>query len=310
MIKGVYKLLNITKIDLGTINLLSRNDVRSLVLDAETLYKNNILEVARFIKENDKKIILISGPSSAGKTTTSYNLRKALNGVNISSHVLNMDDFYKNPKDIPLRADGERDIESVRALDVECIKNCLNDILTKGETLTPRFDFVELKRKDEWIKCQLKDNEIIIMEGIHALNPQIISGLDKSKIVKIYLDCQTSFYYKDELVLNNRNLRFLRRIIRDERDRNVPIKKTMQLWESVCAGEDENIKPFMVNADIIINTVFKYEPLLYKTLLENEFKEFKDDKIIENFLKVFNLCETISPDLIPNDSLIREFIGY
>ncbi len=298
------------KIDIEDINELAKENANKLITDAENLYRSNIEEIASLIKSKKKKIVLISGPSSAGKTTTSYNLRKALNIIGVASHVLNMDDFFKNTDQIPLNDDGNPDIEGLCAIDTDCIKKCLGEVLQTGETMIPQFDFVTHKRRDEWLKCKLVGNEIIIMEGIHALNPEIIKGLDDSKILRIYLDCETSFYYNNEIILRARNLRFLRRIIRDKRDRGVSIEKTISMWKDVCSGEDKNIKPFKSSADVIINTVFKYEPLLYSTLLKKEFLKFKDNFTISSFLQVFDKCETVPYDLIPNDSLLREFIGY
>ena len=296
-------------INVEEINELAKEDAKKVIELAENYYQNLLVDVAEKIDNLNVKILLISGPSSAGKTTTSFRLQEELKKHNIASHVLNMDDFFIDMDKIPLREDGEPDIESINALDVECIKKCLGEILDKNETKTPQFDFVTHSRLDTWVDCKLTGNEVIIMEGIHAHNPSIIDGLNSERIYKLYLDCDSKFFIKGEDTLSSREIRLLRRMVRDERDRGVDYLESIDMWDDVCNGEDKNILPYKSSANYVIDTVFSYELLLFKFVTENKFKAYKANKVIAKYLEIFENCGVINEDLVPDNSLLREFIG-
>lgn len=296
-------------VDIDDINQKNSENVYKFISRGEDAYNEQIKDIATQISTLGKKIILISGPSSAGKTTSSYKIKKELEEIGINSYVLNMDDFFRDLDTVPLREDGEPDMEGIVALDVECVKSCLNDILTTGITKTPTFDFKTHKRTKVWNDCQVKPNEVIIMEGIHALNPQISEGLNEDKIYKVYVHCNTDFVFQGKVVIKARELRFLRRIVRDERERHTPFEETIELWNHVCDGEQKNIRPFKHTANFFLNTTHFYEPLLYKNLLLKEFEERKEIDMIKDFLEKFKLCSTVDEEFVPKDSLIREFIG-
>lgn len=296
-------------VDIDDINKKNSENIYKLVSRGEDAYIEQIREIANQISIYRKKVILMTGPSSAGKTTSSYKVQQELKKLNINSHVLNMDDFFRNLKDVPLLPDGKHDIEGIGALDVETIKKCLNEILTKGETKTPTFDFASHSRTDVWNDCKIEKNGVIIMEGIHALNPIISEGLDESKIYKIYVHCNTDFVFKKKILFYARELRFLRRLVRDERERNCPYEKTIATWDAVCEGEDKNIRPFKNTANYHLNSTHFYEPLLYKNLLLKNFEDKKTNPVIKKFINKFRKCATVSEEFVPSDSLIREFIG-
>ena len=297
------------KINIDDINQKNSENVYKLISRGEDAYIEQVREIANQVSIYGKKIVLITGPSSAGKTTSSFKIKQELDKLGISSHVLNMDDFFRPLKDVPLLPDGKHDIEGIGAVDVECIRSCLQDILTKGETQTPTFDFASHSRTDKWNKCQVAKNGVIIMEGIHALNPIVSEGLDNDKIYRVYVHCNTDFVFKKRVLIKARELRFLRRIVRDERERNCTYEKTISVWDDVCAGEDKNIRPFKQNANYHLNSTHFYEPLLYKDLLLTEFEKRKDNPVVKKFLQKFKACSTVSIDFVPSDSLIREFIG-
>lgn len=296
------------KILISEINNLAKENAGELVALAEQKYISSCQFVAKEIKDRGIKIVLISGPSSAGKTTSSFRLQEQLSLINVPSHVLNMDNFFIDMDKLPLRADGEPNIEDLCALDVECIRRCLGEILLTNKTKTPEFDFVTHSRKKDWIDCVLEGNEVIIMEGIHAHNPAIVEGLDRKLIYKVYLDCESSFVVGKQ-TLNSREIRLIRRMIRDERDRKVPYLLTVQMWDEVCIGEDKNIKPFKFDADYVIDTVHSYELLLYKFVIRDKLLKYSKDKEVAKLLKIFNKCLEIDKTLIPKSSLIREFVG-
>lgn len=297
------------EVDIEKINKEASENVYKLIDKSEEKYLEQVRDIAKEIKLEDKKIVLVSGPSSAGKTTTSEKIYNELKNIGVNSLVLNMDEFFFDIETVPLREDGFADIESMIAIDIFTIRKCLGEILTKGETLTPQYDFITHKRKKEWLLRKFAKHEVIIMEGIHALNPEIIKGLNLEKIYKVYVHCSTDFIFKRKKLFHARQLRLLRRIVRDERDRSMPIEDTLKLWSEVCKGEDKNIRPYKDSADYCLNSTHFYEPLLYKDLLSEKFGKLKELPEIATFLEKFKLCSTISKRFVPKDSLIREFIG-
>ena len=297
------------KVNVEEINKKNSENVYRFISRGEEAYNEQIEDIAEQIKLNNKRIVLITGPSSAGKTTSSFKICEALEKLSFNTFVINMDNFFKDLDTVPFLPNGERDMEGIVALDTDTIKKCLNDILNFGKTMLPQFDFKTHKRKLDWVECNLKDNEIVILEGIHALNPEISSGLDESKIYKIYVHCNTDFYYNNQLFLGARQLRLLRRLIRDERERHTSAEETLLLWKAVCTGEDKNIRPYKKNADFLLNSTLFYEPLLYKGLLLEEFEKIKDNTQINYFLDKFKYLSVVEKTLIPKYSLVREFIG-
>jgi uridine kinase len=302
-------ILNKNKIDIEKINKLADENPYKLVEEAEKKYSSQLMEIANEISVRGQRIVLIAGPSSAGKTTSSFRLKEELKKLGIGSHTLNMDQFFLDMDTLPLREDGKPDIESICALDVDTVRRCFNEILQTGKTKTPQFDFVTHKRKKEWLDCELKEHEIIIMEGLHALNPKIVEGLEVDKILRIYLCCDENFVCGEKTILYPRQLRLLRRIARDERERECPIEDTIEMWEEVCRGEDKNITPFKKSADYLLNTLHAYEPLLYKQILLDKFQNLGHIGQIAVYLEKFKYCSTLDPKILPENSLIREFVG-
>ncbi len=300
---------NRIEVDIEKLNTMTGENIYKFIAECEENYKGQTREIAREIKLTDKKIVLISGPSSAGKTTTAKKISEELKEIGINSLILNMDEFFFDMDTLPLREDGFADIESIVAIDVETIKKCLGEILTHGETHTPEYDFIAHKRKTEWVHRKFLKHEVIIMEGLHALNPTIIEGLNLDKIYKVYIHCNTDFNFKKKTLFHARQIRLIRRIVRDERDRNFSIEDTLKFWGEVCKGEDKYIKPFKDSADYFLNSTHTYEPMLYRDLLMQRFGEMKNLPEIMSFKDKFKPCASIPKDFVPKDSLLREFIG-
>lgn len=297
-------------LDIVEVNQLASFDPKALVAKEESKFNSQIRRIASQVVANGKRIILISGASSAGKTTTSHILQNKLASLGVSSFVMSMDDFFVDRDTLPIREDGKHDIENLVALDVKAIRKCLGEIISKGETKIPQFDFYTHKRKKEWRTCRMHGNEVVLMEGLHALNPAIIDGLDLDKIFRLYIYCGGGYTYKEDNLLSPKDLRLLRRVIRDKRDRNAPILETLSLWDEVCKGEDKNITPYVDKADFKLNSFHSYELLLYKNLLSEQFKNYSDNKKIKMFLSAFQYVGFLSEDILPRSSVIREFVGY
>lgn len=285
------------------------------ITQCEERYQNIIDGIAkRIIDEEGREIVMLAGPSSAGKTTTARKLSESLIKKGVKTYVLSLDDFYLNREDIPYLPDGSQDFETVDALDLECFEKCVNALL-RGETVkNPIFDFTTGKRSDtQFNEITLGDEDVVIIEGLHALNPVITEKI-VGKLLKIYINVSSRIYdEKGNIILNKRNMRFIRRMVRDYKFRSSSVENTYKLWKNVTAGEDKYLFPFRDNADIKVNTIHLYEdcvlkhqalPLLLKSEISDEFKN--EAKRLAKALERF---EDIDESQVPDDSLLREFLG-
>lgn len=301
--------------NLEYINEQAKNNTLDFVLKCEQRYHNIINDIAEHIEnEKGREIVMLAGPSSAGKTTTAKKLCEALNNKGIKTYVLSLDDFYLNREDIPYLPDGTQDYETVYALDLDLFTECVNKLLM-GETVkNPIFDFTTGKRSDkEFNEITLGKEDVVIIEGLHALNLVITEKIE-GKLLKIYINVSSRIYdNKGNIILNKRNMRFVRRMVRDYKFRNSTVNNTYKLWKNVTAGEDKYLFPFRDNADIKINTIHLYEscvlksqalPLLYESEISDEYKD--DAKKLCKALEKFEDINILS---VPEDSLLREFLG-
>lgn len=300
---------------IGYINEAAQTCPDEFVAKCEERYESIIKDVADKVSGDDgREIIMLAGPSSSGKTTTALKLSEALKKRGVKTYVLSLDDFYLNRSDIPTLPDGTQDFETVYALDLDCFEKTVNALL-KGETVkVPIFDFLTGKRSDTLFnEITLGKSDAVIIEGLHALNPEITDKID-GKLLKIYISVSSRIYdEKGNIILNKRNLRFIRRMVRDYKFRGSTVEHTCRLWKNVMAGEDKYLFPFRDNADIRINTIHLYEPcvlknqalrLLYESNVTDEYKS--DIRKLCNALEKFN---DIDENSVPADSLLREFLG-
>lgn len=301
--------------NLEYINEHALKNPADFVLKCEQRYNNIIEDIAkRIVEETGREIVMLAGPSSAGKTTTARKLCENLNKKGVKTYVLSLDDFYLNREDIPYLPDGTQDYETVYALDLQLFTECVNRLLM-GETVkNPVFDFTTGKRSDkEFNEITLGKEDVVIIEGLHALNPVITEKIE-GKLLKIYINVSSRIYdNKGNIILNKRNMRFVRRMVRDYKFRDSTVDNTYKLWRNVTAGEDKYLFPFRDNADIKVNTIHLYEscvlksqalPLLYESEISDEYKD--DAKKLCKALEKF---EDINISSVPEDSLLREFLG-
>lgn len=297
-------------VEIDTINEKATEDPKKMVARGEEAYANQVEQIVDGILEQGSRIILVAGPSSAGKTTSAYKIKEGLIKRGKVAFVMSMDDFFFDDDKVPFNELGERDIENLCALDVECVKSCLADILANKKTMFPQFDFIAHARKEEWIPCDLGEEGILVMEGIHALNPVFTEGFeDPSKIYRVYVHCNTNFCYNDVPHLPARMLRLIRRIIRDERDRGVPVIETIERWNAICKGEDKNIRPFKGLANYRLNSSHFYEPGLYKEEMLENLKDAKRNGLANEICERLQPFVVVKEKLVPKNSLVREFIG-
>lgn len=285
------------------------------IAQCEERYQNIIDGIAkRIIDEEGREIVMLAGPSSAGKTTTARKLSESLIEKGVKTYVLSLDDFYLNREDIPFLPDGSQDFETVDALDLECFEQCVNALL-RGETVkNPVFDFTTGKRSDtQFNEITLGEEDVVIIEGLHALNPVITEKI-VGKLLKIYINVSSRIYdEKGNIILNKRNMRFIRRMVRDYKFRNSSVENTCKLWKNVTAGEDKYLFPFRDNADIKVNTIHLYEDCVLKhqalpLLLNSEISEdFKAEA--KRLAKSLESFRDIPEKNVPEGSLLREFLG-
>ncbi len=283
--------------------------------ECERKYNKKIQKIAKDIADNQEKtIVMLAGPSSAGKTTTAKKLREALADLNIVCHTISLDDFYLNNCDSPRFPDGTPDYETVDALDIPLFEKTMNKLLTEGEALIPEFDFLTGARKKEYNPLKITPSDVIIVEGLHALNPVITKHIPSEFLLKIYINVSSRIYDKNkDIVLNKRNMRFIRRMVRDYKFRGNSVEETFKMWITVRYGEDAYLFPFKDNADIKINTIHLYETCILKDiaieLLSEVSKESEFYKESQRLIRNLNRFPQINSSVVPEDSLLREFIG-
>ncbi len=307
------KKLNIsTSVDLNRVVSLGKaNDM--IKIDA-TVQDHRILSVAREIssKKNELKIVLIAGPSSSGKTTTSKKLCMYLQMFGIRPNVLSMDDYFVEREETPKKEDGSYDFECLEAVDLKLFDKQVEDLLKGEEVLIPSFDFTFGKKHYDK-KMQLVENDILVIEGIHALDTKILTKIPREKKFKIYISPLTEVNVDDHNRVSTTDNRLLRRIIRDNRTRGYNVEHTLEGWQSVRNGEELYVFPFQDDSDVTLNTASIYEigvlktyvePLLYA--VEPDSPYYEEAKRLLDILKVFL---PIPSDAIPEDAILREFIG-
>lgn len=297
------------------ISQMASDNPSEFITLCENRYKNIIKEIAyRVCEDRGREIVMVAGPSSSGKTTTAKKLADEFRNQGVKTYVLSLDDFYKNRSDIPLLPDGTQDFETVYALDLDYFEKTVNALLS-GETVkTPVFDFkTGCRSLTQWNEITMGENDAVIIEGLHALNPEITDKIN-GKLMKIYISVSSRIYdKKGKIVLNKRNLRFVRRLVRDYKFRGSSVENTYRLWRNVTSGEDRYLFPYRKNADIRINTIHLYEPCVLKKqaleLLANAeiSAEYCDD--VKKLKKALECFPEISEESVPKDSLLREFLG-
>lgn len=292
--------------DLQLINRSAHSKPKTLVKSAEDFYAWQLQEIAETVMQKSAKIVFIAGPSSAGKTTSSLKLKASLKRLGITAHVISMDDFFVNKVDTPLLADGSYDFENVTAVDIPYFKQFLKDVLSGKTANLPHYDFLKGERTTI-TPLTLKPNDKLIIEGLHALNPLFQEGLPKKSFFKVFVTVSSNFTQGDNVVITPKNLRFMRRLLRDYYKRGTKVSQTVELWHKVCQGENKYILPFRDNADYILNTTHLYEPLLYDKYLRPVLETSRLEEIQE-IKNIFQKTGSIDIIYVPKNSLLREFL--
>jgi len=293
---------------------ISNHSIREVILVSEALHEQKISQIASVIhsKIDDLRIVMIAGPTSSGKTTFSKRLAIQLLTYGISPFALEMDNYFVDRDKTPRDENGNYNFEAFEAIDSLLMEDHLKQLLAGKEVTFPRYNFKTGKR-ETGDAIRIGRNQIILIEGIHGLNPRLISDIDRSNKFRIYVSCLAQLNLDHYNRISTTDTRLLRRIIRDARTRGYSAQKTIQMWESVRRGEREYIFPHQENADEIFNSALVYELAALKTYAESLLRqiphgteEFLEAKRLLAFLEWFLAADE---DLIPDNSIIREFIG-
>lgn len=306
------KLMKIeNSVDLNTI--VASGNINDLIRIDETLQSNKLLEIAKMISQNKSlRIVLMAGPSSSGKTTTSRKLSMYLRSFGLKIKTLSMDDYFLDKEETPLGEDGKPDFECLEAVDLKLFDTQIEKLLNGEEVTLPTYNFI-LGIKEYKEKAKLDRNEILVIEGIHGLDTNILTNIPRESKFKIYLSPLTEINMDNHNRVSTSDNRILRRMIRDNRTRGYGVEKTLEAWTKVRRGEEKYIFPYQDDADVTFNTALIYEigvlktyvePLLYSVDSDSEY--YEEAKRLIDFLRLFL---PIPSDAIPQDSILREFIG-
>jgi uridine kinase len=278
--------------------------------DFELYFSNIVQNILTFTKV---KVLTVSGPTSSGKTTTALKLISELKKFNVNAKIISMDDFYINNDVTPKKPDGTPDFETIDALDTDLLIKCLNEAISYNKTRLPKFSFKTGRRKSDMIDFELGANEIIIMEGMHGLNPKILDYLPGENGISIYTTIGEKVFLPDDIIFSKRDIRLLRRLIRDYKYRGASPEYTFKLWDGVREGEDLYIFPYENNAHIKINSFYKYELNVIKSQALELLAEFEESsnyyKKAQELMQKLTYVIAIDEEHVPDRSLIREFIG-
>ena len=281
-----------------------------IVLIQEAFMDNKIATIAEDIIKDKKNIVLIAGPSSSGKTSFSNRLSVHLRKYGYNAHPIACDDYFKNRNDIPFGPDGLQDFEALSVVDLELLEKDVAN-LQNGKTVElPHFNFATGEREYHGNTLTLGNKDIIVMEGIHCLNPLF---LPESNSYRIYISALTTLNMDNHNRISSSDLRMLRRMARDARHRNINPTDTIKRWQSVRAGEEKNIFPYQEMADVVFNSSFVYEIPMMKNAVEallfSVDRDSEEWLIAKKLLKFLDFSLGCSDKAVPNNSILREFLG-
>ena len=293
---------------------ITKGDVQELVLVQEALQEKKIAEIASEIaRRKDIKFVLIAGPSSSGKTTFSHRLSIQLRANGLVPRPLAVDNYFVEREENPRDENGEYDFECLEAVDTDLFNRQMKELLEGKEVLIPHFNFVNGHKEYDGPTMKLGANDVLVIEGIHCLNPKLTKELADENKFKIYISALTQLNVDEHNRIPSTDGRFLRRIVRDARTRGSSAQRTIRMWESVRRGEEKNIFPYQEEADVMFNSALVYELAVLKPYVERllfaigrDCPEYLEAKRLLKFLDYF---VGIGSENIPMNSLLREFVG-
>ncbi len=308
------KILNVKNI--GDLNrTVESGEIKDIIKISEALQEKKVAQIADKIRKRSKqiKLILISGPSSSGKTTFSKRLAIQLRVNGLNPVRISLDNYFVNREDNPVDENGEYDFEALEAIDIDLFNKNMLELMEGKEIDVPKFSFETGKRYYDGEKLQVKKKDLIIVEGIHGLTPKLTEQIDESSKYKIYVSALTSVSIDGHNLIKTSDNRLIRRMIRDAKYRGYSAQETISRWDSVRRGEDKNIFPYQEEANIMFNSALLYELPVLKTHVEPLLRKVKPNQkeynVAQRLLKFFSYFVPIEDQEIPPTSIIREFLG-
>ena len=301
--------------DVENINKGIVSGFSKMVLKTEAEIEGKVEETAKEIFEKGEKlkIVLVSGRSASGKTTFTKKVCKKLCEMGREAKHIALDDFLLGFGYMPVNEDGTFDMESIDGLDTALANETFRLLLTEGKADFPTFDFPNQRRGDKWNRVEIGEKGLIIIEGIHSLNPLLTENLPEEGILKMFIEPRFAYEKDGETVLSAEEVRLMRRMTRDELFRGWEAEKTFAQWKSVLAGEKIYIEPYIDSAEIKVDSSMDFEPAIFVDILSGMLLKIGEKSpfyaMAENFLEKLSLFEKISPEFLPKDSLLREFVG-
>lgn len=297
----------------GLNDAIANGEINDLMLVQEALQEKNIAKIAERICKEDKKIILIAGPSSSGKTSFSHRLSIQLRAMGMRPHPVALDNYFVNREHTPKDENGNYDFECLEAVDVAQFNEDMMRLLNGEEVKMPTFNFLLGKREYRGNTLKLEESDVLVIEGIHGLNPKMSERLPDDSKFKIYISALTQLNVDEHNRVATTDGRLIRRIVRDARTRGNTAQMTISMWESVRRGEEHNIFPYQEEADVMFNSALIYELSVIKPYVEpllfaipKDAKEYQEAKRLLKFLDYFL---GVGSENIPNNSILREFVG-
>lgn len=275
-------------------------------------YHKQIIQAADIISANaaQRPVVLLAGPSGSGKTTTALLIKRELNRRGLTAHTLCMDDYFSplTQEELALLRQNKLDLEKPTRVDIPFFRQQLDQILDGTAVQLPRYDFKESRRIFDGRTLRRKSGELVIMEGIHALNPEVTGHA--AHTTRVYVSVRTRITAQDGLTLHPSKVRLVRRLLRDRTHRGRKLTETIGMRERVDRGEQRYIMPFKQNAHCSIDSFFSAEMSIYRGLLYDELRGMTEEyPDLSDIVRIFSELPTVSPSLVPEDSLLREFIG-
>lgn len=298
-------------IEITRINEGISGNASEYIKSVNTDYLCRLQSIVKNIAENreERPVILISGPSGSGKTTTAFMIEKLLDKLDCTTHTFSMDNYFLSltEEEKILAAEGKMDLESPKRVDSSLLSSHIEALGRCEEIVLPKYNFKKSAREADGTPFRRGRNELVIFEGIHALNPDVIQVPD-SRICKIYVSVRTRVSCEN-VILHPSRIRLLRRMIRDSKFRHRSLRETMNMFASVEEGENKYIMPYKHRSDYDVDTFMAYELCAYKTILGDSLRELSDVPELEETIRLLDEAELLDSSLIPPDSLICEFIG-
>lgn len=293
---------------------ITKGDMMDVILVQEAMQEKKIAEIASEIaRRPEVKFILVAGPSSSGKTTFSHRLSIQLRANGVTPHPIAVDNYFVERENTPKDKNGDYDFESIDAVDVELFNRQMKELLAGKEVVLPTFNFITGQKEYNEKPKKLGEHDVLVIEGIHCLNPEMTKALKDENKFKVYISALTQLNVDEHNRIPTTDGRLIRRMVRDARTRGSSAKRTIAMWESVRRGEEKNIFPYQEEADVMFNSALIYELAVLKPYVERLLfgidKDAPEYQEAKRLLKFMDYFVAIGSENVPTNSLLREFIG-